>query len=213
MAKQMIRLICKLGEFIDADPAVREKLRVIYLEDYNVSLSERLMPASEVSEQISLAGTEASGTGNMKFMMNGAITLGTLDGANVEIAQAAGEENEIIFGMRTHEVDALKAMGYHPSMFIHNDEVAMEVLDFLEKGWNGESFHEVVNNLRTSDPYMVMADFKDYRRAQADVQSIYADRTRWNQMSLANIANSGIFSADRSVLDYAHTIWHANPVK
>ena len=213
MAKQMIRLICKLGEFIDADPAVREKLRVIYLEDYNVSLSERLMPASEVSEQISLAGTEASGTGNMKFMMNGAITLGTLDGANVEIAQAAGEENEIIFGMRTHEVDALKAMGYHPSMFIHNDEVAMEVLDFLEKGWNGENFHEVVNNLRTSDPYMVMADFKDYRRAQADVQSIYADRTRWNQMSLANIANSGIFSADRSVLDYAHTIWHANPVK
>ena len=213
MAKQMIRLICKLGECIDADPAVREKLRVIYLEDYNVSLSERLMPASEVSEQISLAGTEASGTGNMKFMMNGAITLGTLDGANVEIAQAAGEENEIIFGMRTHEVDALKAMGYHPSMFIHNDEVAMEVLDFLEKGWNGESFHEVVNNLRTSDPYMVMADFKDYRRAQADVQSIYADRTRWNQMSLANIANSGIFSADRSVLDYAHTIWHANPVK
>ena len=213
MAKQMIRLICKLGECIDADPAVREKLRVIYLEDYNVSLSERLMPASEVSEQISLAGTEASGTGNMKFMMNGAITLGTLDGANVEIAQAAGEENEIIFGMRTHEVDALKAMGYHPSMFIHNDEVAMEVLDFLEKGWNGESFHEVVNNLRTSDPYMVMADFKDYRRAQADVQSICADRTRWNQMSLANIANSGIFSADRSVLDYAHTIWHANPVK
>ena len=213
MAKQMIRLICKLGECIDADPAVREKLRVIYLEDYNVSLSERLMPASEVSEQISLAGTEASGTGNMKFMMNGAITLGTLDGANVEIAQAAGEENEIIFGMRTHEVDALKAMGYHPSMFIHNDEVAMEVLDFLEKGWNGESFHEVVNNLRTSDPYMVMADFKDYRRAQADVQSICADRTRWNQMSLANIANSGVFSADRSVLDYARDIWGAHPVK
>ncbi len=213
MAKQMIRLICKLGALIDNDPAVREKLRVVYLEDYNVSLSERLMPASEVSEQISLAGTEASGTGNMKFMLNGAITLGTLDGANVEIAAAAGKENEIIFGMLTEEVNQMKATGYHPTMFINSDEVAMEVLNFLEKGWNGESFHEVVNNLRTSDPYMVMADFKDYRRAQADVQKLYADRTRWNQMSLANIANSGIFSADRSVLDYARDIWGANPVK
>ena len=213
MAKQMIRLICKLGALIDADPAVREKLRVVYLEDYNVSLSERLMPASEVSEQISLAGTEASGTGNMKFMLNGAITLGTLDGANVEIAAAAGKENEIIFGMLTEEVNQMKATGYHPSMFINSDEVAMEVLNFLEKGWNGESFHEVVNNLRTSDPYMVMADFKDYRRAQADVQKLYADRTRWNQMSLANIANSGVFSADRSVMDYARDIWGAHPVK
>ena len=213
MAKQMIRLICKLGALVDADPAVRKKLQVVYLEDYNVSLSERLMPASEVSEQISLAGTEASGTGNMKFMLNGAITLGTLDGANVEIADAAGAENEIIFGMLTNEVEALKTMGYHPSMFIHNDEIALEVLDFLERGWNGESFHEIVNNLRTSDPYMVMADFKDYRRAQADVQKLYADRTRWNQMSLANIAHSGIFSADRAVMDYARDIWGAHPVK
>ncbi len=213
MAKQMIRLICKLGQLIDQDPAVREKLQVVYLEDYNVTMSERLMPASEVSEQISLAGTEASGTGNMKFMLNGAITLGTLDGANVEIADAAGEENEVIFGMRTHEVNALKSMGYHPSMFINQDDVAMEVLSFLEKGWNGENFHEIVNNLRTNDPYMVMADFKDYRRAQADIQKLYADRTHWNQMSLANIANSGVFSADRSVIDYANNIWHANPVK
>ena len=213
MAKQMIRLICKLGELIDADPAVREKLQVVYLEDYNVTTSERLMPASEVSEQISLAGTEASGTGNMKFMLNGAITLGTLDGANVEIADAAGKENEIIFGMLTHEVDALKAMGYHPSMFANRDETALRVLSFLEKGWNGEDFHEIVNNLRTSDPYMVMADFVDYRRAQEDVQKLYADRGRWNRMSLANIAGSGVFSADRSVTDYANNIWGTHPVK
>ena len=213
MAKQMIRMICKLGDLIDNDPAVREKLRIVYLEEYCVSLSERLMPASEVSEQISLAGTEASGTGNMKFMLNGAITLGTLDGANVEIADAAGKENEIIFGMLTPEVNALKNMGYHPSMFYGNDEVAMEVLSFLERGWNGENFHEVVSNLRTSDPYMVMADFKDYRRAQADLQKLYADRAKWNHMSIKNIANSGIFSADRSVADYARDIWHANPVK
>ena len=213
MAKQMIRLICKLGKLIDEDPAVRQKLRVVYLVDYNVSLSERLMPASEVSEQISLAGTEASGTGNMKFMLNGAVTLGTLDGANVEIAKAAGQQNEIIFGMLTEEVERLKSMGYHPAAFIQNDDVAMEVLSFLEKGFGGDDFHEIVNNLRTADPYMVMADFKDYRRAQAEVQRLYADRALWNQMSLANIAGSGIFSADRSVMDYAKNIWYAKPVK
>ena len=213
MAKQMIRMICKLGKLIDEDPAVRGKLRIVYLEDYCVSLSERLMPASEVSEQISLAGTEASGTGNMKFMLNGAITLGTLDGANVEIADAAGHENEIIFGMLTPEVNALKGMGYHPNAFINGDNTAMAVLDFLEKGWNGENFSEVTSNLRNSDPYMVMADFKDYRRAQHDLQELYRDRQKWNHMSLKNISNAGIFSADRSIMDYARDIWGATPVK
>ncbi len=213
MAKQMIRMICKLGKLIDEDPAVRGKLRIVYLEDYCVSLSERLMPASEVSEQISLAGTEASGTGNMKFMLNGAITLGTLDGANVEIADAAGHENEIIFGMLTPEVNALKGMGYHPGAFINGDNTAMAVLDFLEKGWNGENFSEVTSNLRNSDPYMVMADFKDYRRAQHDLQELYRDKQKWNHMSLKNISNAGIFSADRSIMDYARDIWGATPVK
>ena len=213
MAKQMIRMICKLGKLIDEDPAVRGKLRIVYLEDYCVSLSERLMPASEVSEQISLAGTEASGTGNMKFMLNGAITLGTLDGANVEIADAAGHENEIIFGMLPPEVNALKGMGYHPNAFISGDNTAMAVLDFLEKGWNGENFSEVTSNLRNSDPYMVMADFKDYRRAQHDLQELYRDKQKWNHMSLKNISNAGIFSADRSIMDYARDIWGATPVK
>ena len=213
MAKQMIRMICKLGKLIDEDPAVRGKLRIVYLEDYCVSLSELLMPASEVSEQISLAGTEASGTGNMKFMLNGAITLGTLDGANVEIADAAGHENEIIFGMLTPEVNALKGMGYHPNAFISGDNTAMAVLDFLEKGWNGENFSEVTSNLRNSDPYMVMADFKDYRRAQHDLQELYRDKQKWNHMSLKNISNAGIFSADRSIMDYARDIWGATPVK
>ena len=213
MAKQMIRMICKLGKLIDEDPAVRGKLCIVYLEDYCVSLSERLMPASEVSEQISLAGTEASGTGNMKFMLNGAITLGTLDGANVEIADAAGHENEIIFGMLTPEVNALKGMGYHPNAFINGDNTAMAVLDFLEKGWNGENFNEVTSNLRNSDPYMVMADFKDYRRAQHDLQELYRDKQKWNHMSLKNISNAGIFSADRSIMDYARDIWGATPVK
>ena len=213
MAKQMIRMICKLGKLIDNDPAVKDKLRIVYLEDYCVSLSERLMPASEVSEQISLAGTEASGTGNMKFMLNGAITLGTLDGANVEIADAAGKDNEIIFGMLTPEVNALKGMGYHPQAFISDDNVAMAVLDMLEKGWNGENFSEVTNNLHNSDPYMVLADFKDYRRAQHTVQELYKQKQTWNRMSLMNISNAGIFSADRSIMDYSRDIWGATPVK
>ena len=139
---------------------------------------------------------------------NGAVTLGTLDGANVEIAEAAGRENEIIFGMLTPEVNDLKRFGYHPSGFINNCPEAAEVLAFLERGWGGESFHEIVNNLRTSDPYMVMADFADYRRAQNDLSGLYRDRGVWNRMSLMNIANAGIFSADRAVNDYARDIWH-----
>lgn len=131
----------------------------------------------------------------------------------MEIAEAAGKDNEIIFGMRTPEVNDLKRFGYHPSSFINACPEAAQVLDFLEKGWNGESFHEIASNLRTSDPYMVMADFADYRRAQHDVSRLYADRDTWNRMSLMNIANSGIFSADRAVFEYARNIWHVEPVK
>ena len=212
-AKAIIRYINRIAKMIDNDPEVSNKLRVVFVQNYNCSYAEHIIPAADISEQISPAGTEASGTGNMKFMLSGAITLGTLDGANVEIADAAGHENEFIFGMLTPEVNRLKAMGYHPSMFINNDDVAMQVLSFLERGFNGDDFHEVVNNLRSSDPYMVMADFKAYREAQAKMQAAYTDRTRWNQMSLANIAASGIFSADRSVMDYARDIWDAHPVR
>ena len=213
MAKQMIRLIIKLGDLIESDKAVREKLRIVYLEDYNVTTSELLMPASEISEQISLAGTEASGTGNMKFMLNGAITLGTYDGANIEIAEAAGKENFVQFGMLAEEVDLLKKAGYHPAGYIHGDPVAREVLSFLERGWNGENFHEIASNLQTQDPYMVMADFADYRRAEAEISRLYREPETFSRMSLCNIAGSGIFSADRSVTDYARDIWHAQPVK
>ncbi len=213
MAKQMIRLIYQLGELIRSDKAVRDKLAIIYLEDYCVTTSELLMPASEVSEQISLAGTEASGTGNMKFMLNGAITIGTLDGANVEIAAAAGMENEIIFGMRTEEVNDLKKFGYQPENYIEDDDEAGSVMAFIEKGWNGETFTEITNNLRSQDPYMVMADYADYRKAQNKLSELYADKYTWNKMSLMNIANSGVFSADRSVHDYARKIWHIKPLK
>lgn len=210
MAKQIIRLIYKLGEMLEADEAVRDKLRVIYLEDYNVTTSEHLMPASEVSEQISLAGTEASGTGNMKFMLNGAITLGTYDGANIEIAEAAGQDNFMQFGMLAEQVDALKKMGYHPSAFIAQDPVASEVLSFIEHGWGNERFPEIAQNLRTADPYMVLADFADYRRAEAELSRLYTDTSAFARMSLMNIAGSGMFSADRAVLEYAHNIWDAS---
>ena len=131
----------------------------------------------------------------------------------MEIADAAGKDNEIIFGMLTPEVNALKGMGYHPQAFISDDNVAMAVLDMLEKGWNGENFSEVTNNLHNSDPYMVLADFKDYRRAQHTVQELYKQKQTWNRMSLMNISNAGIFSADRSIMDYSRDIWGASPVK
>ena len=213
MAKQIIRLICALGKVIDSDPAVRDKLKVLYLQDYSVTMSERLMPASEISEQISLAGTEASGTGNMKFMLNGAPTLGTLDGANIEIAAAAGKENFFQFGMLTEQVNELRRFGYLPNSFIADDEVAVAVLNFIEKGLDGKNFNEVVTNLETQDPYMVMADFRDYRRAQALVSETYRDKRKFSRMSLLNIAGSGVFSADRAVGEYAHNIWHVKPIR
>ncbi len=213
MAKQMIRLIWSLGELLRSDEAIRDKLQIAYLVDYNVSTSERLMPASEISEQISLAGTEASGTGNMKFMLNGAITLGTLDGANIEIAEAAGSENFIQFGMLREEVDNVKREGYHPAPYIARDPVAEEVLTFLECGWNGDNFHEIAANLRSLDPYMVMADFADYRKAQARVAKLYRSEEAFLRMSLMNIAGSGVFSADRAVLEYAKNIWDTQPVQ
>ncbi len=192
---------------------MRDKLKVLYLQDYSVTMSERLMPASEISEQISLAGTEASGTGNMKFMLNGAPTLGTLDGANIEIAAAAGKENFFQFGMLTEQVNELRRFGYLPNSFIADDEVAVAVLNFIEKGLDGKNFNEVVTNLETQDPYMVMADFRDYRRAQALVSETYRDKRKFSRMSLLNIAGSGVFSADRAVGEYAHNIWHVKPIR
>ena len=213
MAKQMIRMICKLGKLIDEDPAVREKLRVVYLEDYCVTLSERLMPASEVSEQISLAGTEASGTGNMKFMLNGAITLGTLDGANVEIHDAVGDDNIILFGMTTPEVNSLRASGYNPrNQYEHND-IIRKAMDALGQGFNGKTFQNLHQALLNVDQYMALADFASYSHAQQKAEQLYKDQTKWNSMSLVNTAKAGIFAADRAIRDYANTIWLAKPVE
>ena len=213
MAKKLIQRIDALSKVINNDPDVNDKLQGVFLEDYNVSLAEVLMPAADISEQISLAGTEASGTGNMKLMLNGAITLGTLDGANVEIHDAVGEDNIYIFGMKTPEVEQLKKAGYFPQSYIQNNEALAKAMAFLQNGVNGKKFDEVYYSLVNTDPYMALADFTDYQRAQREISKAYADREKFVKMSLMNISGAGIFSADRSIMDYANNIWHTKPVQ
>ncbi len=218
MAKKIIKLINYLAAEIKSNPAVKDKLNVVYMEDYNVTMSEKLMPASEVSEQISLAGKEASGTGNMKFMINGALTIGTLDGANVEMAQAVGKQNIFIFGYKANEVDEIWRNGYSSSKFYNESPKLRRIIEALIIGFNGESFAEIANYLLTdtpiADPYMCMADFGAYSNAQHKISKLYSkDKTKWNQMSLRNIAASGIFAADRAISDYANNIWNLKSIK
>lgn len=213
MAKKTIELIDSVSKVINNDPDVNQKLKVVFMEEYNVSLAELLMPAADISEQISLAGTEASGTGNMKLMLNGAVTLGTLDGANVEIANAVGEENIILFGMKTSEVQQLQRDGYYPMNYVNNNPVLKGVIDFLSARVNGKNFGDFVSGLTNSDPYMALADFADYQKAQQFSAELYKDKNRFAKMSLINIASAGIFSADRAIAEYAENIWHTKPVR
>ena len=212
-AKEIIQMIYKLSTVIDNDRTVSDKLKILFLEDYRVTLAELMIPAADISEQISLASTEASGTGNMKLMMNGAITLGTEDGANVEIHKAVGDDNIIIFGMQTPEVLSLQKNGYSPAQYYNNNPELREALDFIGKGIAGQPFDNIYSSLKSHDRYMALADFADYRKAQKRASTLYADSNKWNKMSLVNIAKSGIFSADRSIGDYAENIWHLKPVK
>ena len=212
MAKKTIQLIDAISNVINNDKDVNDKLKVVFMEEYNVSLAEVLMPAADFSEQISLAGTEASGTGNMKLMLNGAVTLGTLDGANVEIANAVGDDNIIIFGLKTPEVEQLKQRGYHPMDYINNNRVLKDVIDFINAGIDGKTFGEFTSSLMNVDPYMALADFADYQKAQQLSAEIYKDKERFAKMSLMNISGAGIFSADRAITEYAENIWHTKPV-
>lgn len=212
MAKKIIELIDSLSRVINNDPDINGRIKVVFLEDYNVSLAEVLMPGADISEQISLAGTEASGTGNMKLMLNGAITLGTLDGANVEICDAVGEENMFLFGMKTPEVEQLKRNGYHPMNYINNNSMLKSAVDFINGGINGKTFGEISSSLMNVDPYMVLADFADYHEAQIKSSKVYQDKIAFAKMSLMNISGAGVFSADRSISDYANNIWKTKPV-
>jgi len=216
-AKQIIKLICCLSEDIKKHPKIREKLNVIYMEDYCVSMAEKLMPATEISEQISQAGKEASGTGNMKFMINGALTIGTLDGANVEMREACGDENIFIFGLTAKEVDKLWKHGYDASSFYTGNKKLEKVIDALNRGFNGESFSFIAKYLLTgspvADPYMCMADFGDFCDVHEKADKVYKDKTEWAKKSLFNIATAGIFASDRSIKDYADKIWGLKRIK
>ncbi|MEG1682309.1 MAG: glycogen/starch/alpha-glucan phosphorylase [Oscillospiraceae bacterium] len=218
VAKRIIRLINSLADQINSDPICKGKLQVVFLENYQVSLAERLMPASEVSQQISTAGKEASGTGNMKFMMNGALTVGTLDGANVEMHQVLGDENMFLFGLHADQVAQLNREGYVPHRFYDRDPVLRRALDGLKAGFrDGVRYDDLYARLLgnpggASDEYLLLADFAAYCAAERRMTETYADPRLWNQMSLRNIARSGIFAADRSVAEYAANIWKV-PVK
>ena len=213
VAKEIIHLINCVAKMVESDPACKDLLQVVFLENYRVSLAEKLMPASELSEQISTAGKEASGTGNMKFMMNGAVTIGTLDGANVEMYQRLGDENIFLFGLTADEVVETRQKGYSPYEYYNHNAALRAVIDRIAQGFNGCSFNNLTNRLLFSnnggqpDEYMLLADFESYRAAHERAGHVYRDPKAWNKIALLNVARSGIFAADRSIQDYARDIW------
>lgn len=216
MAKRLIELICAISREIEKRPAIRKKLNVVFLENYRVSLAEVLIPSAEISEQISLAGKEASGTGNMKLMINGALTVGTLDGANVEMIEAVGEENFYLFGLKTPEVEELWRCCYDSSRYYDTSPVLQRVIESLKKGFDGVCFDDMARYLLygngVSDPYMCLADFDSYCKAHDRASTDYKNKEKWAKMSLCNIAMAGRFAADRAIREYARNIWHTEPV-
>jgi len=217
MAKKLIKLIWFLGKELESNPLTRDRLKVVFMEEYNVSMAEMLIPAADISEQISLAGKEASGTGCMKLMMNGAVTMGTLDGANVEICEAVGEDNIYIFGLNTQEVEGLWRNGYVSREYYHASKILKGVIDRLYSPIGGEDFSHIADYLinpgyGVADPFMCLADFESYLNTYRVATSDYADATKWSAMSLMNTATSGVFASDNSINNYARNIWHADPV-
>ena len=220
LAKKIIRFINDLGAMIDADPDVRGRLKIVYLEEYNVSMSERLMPASEVSEQISLAGTEASGTGNMKLMLNGAVTLGTLDGANVEIAQEAGRENEYIFGHTVDEINAVKPTYHARDIFDSNADLRRAINTLVDgtvptDDAQKELFHSLLDGTdwHQADHYFLLLDYASYFDTKLQANRDYADRIAFGRKCLMNVASAAKFSSDRTIRQYAEEIWHIKPTE
>ena len=217
MAKKIIKLIWFLSKELENNPLTKDKIKIIFMEEYNVSLAEVLIPSADISEQISLAGKEASGTGCMKLMMNGAITLGTLDGANVEIVEAVGRENAYIFGLNTHEVEELWRNGYNSRDYYHSSPVLKGVIDRLYRPIGGQDFSHIADYLINSahgvaDPFMCLADFESYMYAYNNLIKDYADKPEWSKKSLMNTATSGVFASDNSIRKYANEIWHITPI-
>jgi starch phosphorylase len=216
LAKLMIKLITAVGDVVNRDTDVRNRLKVVFLPNFNVTNGQRVYPAADLSEQISTAGKEASGTGNMKFAMNGALTIGTLDGANIEIREEVGADNFFLFGLSAAEVSALRASGYNPMHYYHGDEELREVIDLIRNGFfsrgDTELFRPLMDGLLYHDPYLVLADFRAFLECQARVAEAFADTERWTRMSILNTARSGKFSSDRAIRDYCADIWQVKPV-
>ena len=216
MAKLIIKLVHSVAEVVNADPATRDRLRVAFIPDYNVKNCMPIFPAADLSEQISTAGKEASGTGNMKFAMNGALTIGTLDGANVEIREAVGAENFFLFGLTVDEIPELRAAGYRPRALYENDSALRDVLDAIADGTfsrgDGSLFRPILDSLLGEDPWLLLADFRPYLDCQAEVERAYLDPERWTRMSILNTARVGRFSSDRSIADYCRDVWRVTPV-
>ncbi|MEM5382769.1 glycogen/starch/alpha-glucan phosphorylase [Paraburkholderia phymatum] len=217
MAKLMIRLITGIAEVVNNDPAMHGRLKVVFFPDFNVKNAQFIYPAADLSEQISTAGKEASGTGNMKFMMNGAITIGTLDGANVEIREEAGDENFFLFGLTVAQVERVRREGYRPSVHVESNAELREVLDLIAGGQfsrgDQQVFRPLVDNLLHVDPFLVLADYADYVACQERVSAAWLDPARWTRMSILNTARSGKFSSDRAIAEYCERIWKIAPVK
>jgi starch phosphorylase len=216
MAKLIIRFINGIAETVNSDPDMKGLLKVAFLADFNVQLGEKIYPAADLSEQISTAGLEASGTGNMKFALNGALTIGTLDGANVEIREQVGEENFVLFGHTTDQIQELHRNGYRPWEWVAQSPLLQEIFALIEGGHfsagDGDLFRPLVQNLVGRDPFAVIADFNAYLEAQQRVDAAWQHRRDWQRMSLLNTARSGFFSSDRAVREYARTIWQVKPV-
>src|SRR5271166_3974758 len=217
MAKLIIKLINSVAATIDADHRVRDRLRVVFIPDFNVSSGQVIYPAAELSEQISTAGKEASGTGNMKFSMNGALTIGTLDGANVEIRERVGAENFFLFGLTAEQVMALKASGYHPRHYYDRNPLLKDVIDQIAagafSGGDQQLFRPIVDSLLNDDQYLLLADYQSYIDCQETVSHAYLDQEHWTRMSILNASRMCFFSSDRSIADYARDIWHVQPLK
>ncbi|XP_078505158.1 glycogen phosphorylase, brain form [Lissotriton helveticus] len=215
MAKMIIRLITAVGEIVNKDPVIGDRLKVIFLENYRVSLAEKVIPAADLSQQISTAGTEASGTGNMKFMLNGALTIGTMDGANVEMAEEAGESNLFIFGMRVEDVDALDKKGYKAKEYYDRIPELKQAVDQISIGYfspkEPDLFKDIVNMLMHHDRFKVFADYEAYMKSQAEVDQLYKNSKEWTKKVIKNIAASGKFSSDRTIAEYAREIWGVEP--
>jgi starch phosphorylase len=217
VAKLIIRLINGIAEVVNHDPAVAGRLKVVFLPNFNVKNSQIIYPAADLSEQISTAGTEASGTGNMKFMMNGALTIGTLDGANVEIREEAGADNFFLFGLTVEQAQQVRREGYRPARELERNRELEEALELIAAGTFSRGdrtlFQPLLDNLRNSDPYLVLADYADYVACQERVDAAWQDTEHWTRMSILNTARSGKFSSDRAVHEYSDGIWGTRPVR